>query len=182
MKKLIFTLSLAVACLFNAEAQIQKGNIIAGANLSKFYLGLDDPNAFQLDITPQFAWFVKDGLALGGQVNFGMYTQKDYGEDINYGIAAFGRYYGANAVDVVKKSRFFAEATAGISGFNPSVGDNANGFGFSFGPGYSYFITSNIGLEALLKYHGLVDFDNDPYSNQLTLGIGFSIYLPGKSR
>lgn len=182
MKKLTLTLILGIIVLFGANAQIQKGNVMMGANLSNISFGLDKPNVFSLKINPKAAWFVQDGLALGGDVSFGLATAKGAGTDISYGVGALGRYYGATGADeVIKNSRFFGEATVGISGVNPSVGGSTNGLGFSFGPGWTYFVTPSIGLEALLKYNGVVGFGSSAYAHNLGLGVGFQIYLPGKS-
>lgn len=182
MKKLFFTVSLCVGVLFGANAQIQKGNVMMGANLSDIRFGLDKPNVFSLKINPKAAWFVQDGLAIGADLSFGLATQKNAGTDINYGIGALGRFYGGvGANEVVRHSRFFGEATVGVNGVNPAKGGSTNGLGFSFGPGWTYFITPSIGLEGLLKYNGVVGFGSSAYAHNLSLGVGFQIYLPGKS-
>lgn len=174
-------MSLCVGVLFAANAQIQKGNVMMGANLTDINFGLDKPNVFNLTINPKAAWFVQDGLALGGDVLFGLATEKGGGTAINYGIGALGRYYGATgANEVVKNSRFFGEATVGVNGINPAQGGSTNGLGFSFGPGFTYFVTPSIGLEGLLKYNGVVGFGSSAYAHKLTLGVGFQIYLPGQ--
>lgn len=182
MKNLTLTLLFVTCVLFGANAQIQKGNVMMGADISDITFGLDKPNVFSLSINPKAAWFVQDGLALGGDVSFGLSTAKNAGTDIRYGIGALGRYYGATgANEVVRNSRFFGEATVGVSGVNPSVGESTNGLGFSFGPGFTYFVTPSIGLEALLKYNGVVGFGSSAYAHNLSLGVGFQIYLPGRS-
>lgn len=182
MKKLVFTIILGGIMAFGASAQIQKGNVMMGANLSDIKLGLDKPNVFNFNISPKAAWFVQDGLALGAAVDLGVATQKGQGTDFNYGVSALGRYYGqTGANELVKSSRFFGEATIGLQGTNPAGGGNTNGLGFSFGPGFTYFVTPSIGLEALLKYNGNVGFGSSVYAHNLGLGLGFQIYLPGKS-
>lgn len=182
MKKLTLTFVLGIAVMFGTNAQIQKGHVMMGTNISKINFGLDKPNVFELEINPKAAWFVQDGLAIGGDVLFGLRTQKGGGTDINYGIGALGRYYGATgANEVVNNSRFFGEATVGINGVNPAQGGSTNGLGFSFGPGFTYFVTPSIGLEGLLKYNGVVGFGSSAYAHRLSLGVGFQIYLPGKS-
>lgn len=182
MKKLFFTIILGTTISIGANAQIQKGNVMMGANLSNISLGLDKPNQFNFKISPKAAWFVQDGLAIGGEVDLGVATQKGQGTDFDYGVSALGRYYGATgANEVVKNSRFFGEATIGIQGTNPAGGGSTNGLGFSFGPGWTYFVTSSIGLEALLKYNGVVGFGTSAYAHNLGVGVGFQIYLPGKS-
>jgi len=181
MKKLLFTMMLSSLALWT-NAQIQRGNVLIGANITNLNFGLDDPNPFRLDINPKAAWFVQDGIAFGGDVTFGLATEKGAGSDINYGIGLLARYYGTRDVEkVLNNSRLFSEVTAGFSGVNPAKGGSTNGFGFSFGPGFSYFITRTIGLEALLKYNGVAGFGSSPYSHNLNLGVGFQIYLPGRS-
>ncbi|MFA4868752.1 MAG: hypothetical protein WC623_11160 [Pedobacter sp.] len=182
MKKLIFTIVLGSVMAFGANAQIQKGNVMIGANLSDIKFGLDKPNVFTFNVSPKAAWFVQDGLAIGGEVNLGIATQKGSGTDFNYGVSALGRYYGeTGANEIVKSSRFFGEATVGVQGYNPSGGGSTNGLGFSFGPGFTYFVTQTIGLEALLKYNGVVGFGTSAYAHNIGIGVGFQIYLPGKS-
>ncbi len=182
MKKIIFTILVAVVSLTTANAQIQKGNVLIGANISNISFGLDKPNYFSFNLNPKAAWFIEDGIALGTDLSFGLATSKGQGSDISYGIGALGRFYsGESSGDVVRNSMFFGEATVGISGVNPAAGGSTNGLGFSFGPGFTYFVTNNIGLEALLKYNGVVGFGSSAYAHNLSLGFGFQIYLPGKS-
>ena len=181
MKRLLFTIMLSGLALWT-NAQIQRGNVLIGANITNLNFGLDDPNPFRLDINPKAAWFVQDGIAFGGDFTFGLSTSKGAGTDVNYGIGLLARYYGTRDVEkVINNSRLFSEITVGVSGTNPSEGKSTNGLGFSFGPGFSYFITRTIGLEALLKYNGVVGFGSSPYSHNLNLGVGFQIYLPGRS-
>ncbi|MXV50922.1 hypothetical protein GS399_08040 [Pedobacter sp. HMF7647] len=181
MKKLLFTLIIAAAAINGAQAQLQQGNVMVGADLSNIKFDLDAPNTFNFNISPKAAWFIQNGTALGGEVDFGLATSKGAGTFITYGVSALGRKYVGNGADVlIKNSRIFGEATVGIQGTNNSEsGENTNGLGFSFGPGYTYFITPTIGLEALLKYNGIVGFGSSAYAHNLNFGLGFQIYLPG---
>lgn len=183
MRKVL--LSAFVASLFGfgiANAQIQKGNVMVGGNLANLDVNLDGSGQFGVDVTPKAAWFIQDNVALGGYVNFGLQTAKNTATTTNYGVGALGRYYTGKDMEVVKHGRFFGEATVGVGGIN--VGDGGaktNGFDFSFGPGFAYFVTPNIGLETLLKYRGTTGFGNDGYTSNLGLSFGFQIYLPGQS-
>lgn len=163
------------------NAQIQQGNVMVGGSLSNISLGLDDSKVFSLDLTPKAAWFIRDNIALGGYANLGIQTAKNTSTTVNYGLGALGRYYSGADMEVVKHGRFFGEGTLGLGGINVSNGGgHTNGVDFSFGPGFAYFITPNIGLETLLKYNGVGGFGNAGYQSTLGLSFGFQIYLPGK--
>ena len=178
--------AMLAACLLlflqqKATAQIQQGNVLIGGNISNIGLDLGSGKNFSLGITPKAAWFVRDNLAVGGYLNFGLNTAKGAGTGIDYGVGALSRYYfGRETVNLLRHARFFIEGNAGVEGYNPAVGDNTNGFGFGAGPGVAYFITPNIGLETLVKYNGIVGFGSAPTSNNLNIGFGFQIYLPSK--
>mgnify|MGYP003575070542 CR=1 FL=1 len=161
-----------------AHAQIQRGNILVGADIANFDFSLDEGGNFSFIIDPKAAWFIQDNTAIGAYLRFGLSTAKDAGTSINYGVGALGRYYAGSAANVVQSSRFFGEGTVGIEGDNPATGDNTNGLGIGFGPGWSYFVTPNIALEALFKYNLIIGFGSAVTSNNLNLSVGFQIFLP----
>lgn len=173
--------ALLTGCLFmcgSIKAQIQQGNVMVGGNISNMNLNLDNGGGFNMTLSPKAAWFIRDNLALGAYVDFGLAAAKGISPSTSYGVGALGRYYiNDPTINVLRKTRFFGEATVGIEGLNPSSGDNTNGLGMSVGPGIAYFVTPNIGLEGLIKYRGIVGFGSSPASNNLVFGIGFQIYL-----
>lgn len=180
MKTRFFSLLIVCTIGFGTlQAQIQKGNVMVGGNISNMTLGLDDGGAFSMTLSPKAGWFIKNNLALGAYVDFGLMAAKHVKPSVNYGVGALGRYYlnDPNINNVLRKTRFFGEATVGIEGYNPSGGDNTNGLGISAGPGIAYFITPNIGLEGLVKYKGIVGFGSSPAASNLVFGLGFQIYL-----
>jgi hypothetical protein len=182
MKKFtLLSFLILMTLIFSAKAQIQKGNVLVGGNFANLNLGLNSPNVFSFDITPKAAWFVQDNIALGGYVNLGLQTAKGSSTTTNYGVGALGRYYTGSDVEVLRHGRIFGEATAGIGGVNVSDGGgNTNGFNFSVGPGFAYFVTPSIGLETLLKYNGLTGFGNQSFQSSLQLSFGFQVYLSGR--
>ena len=166
---------------FAASAQIQKGNVLVGGDFGRLDLGLNSGSNFSVLIDPKAAWFIKDNIAVGAYLNFGLNTAKDAGTSVNYGVGALARYYINDAnLNVLKHTRFFLEGNVGIEGNNPAVGSTTNGLGLGFGPGIAYFVTPNVSLEALLKFQGIVGFGSSVTSNDLVLGVGFQIYLPRK--
>ncbi|GAA4746271.1 hypothetical protein [Flavisolibacter ginsenosidimutans] len=181
MKKIfLFALSVSAAGTIPSNAQLQKGSVLIGGDLAGFDLGLNEGSTFTMNLTPKAAWFVRDNLALGGYVDFGLATAKGAGTNVSYGVGGLGRYYFPTAdVNVAKSTRFFTEANIGIQGVNTPGGNSTNGLGLGFGPGLAYFVTNNIALETLLKYNGILGFGSNATSSRLSLNLGFQIYLPG---
>ncbi|HUC81003.1 MAG TPA: hypothetical protein VMR70_08810 [Flavisolibacter sp.] len=181
MKKvLLFALFVSAVGAIQSQAQLQKGSVLIGGDLAGFDLGLNEGSTFNMSLTPKVAWFVRDNLALGGYVDFGLATAKEAGTNVSYGVGGLGRYYFPTAdVNVARSTRFLMEANVGIQGVNTPGGNNTNGLGLGFGPGLAYFVTNNIALESLLKYNGILGFGSNATSSRLSLNLGFQIYLPG---
>ncbi len=183
MKKFTLITLLAVITIgYSASAQIQQGNVLMGGDIANLNIGLNASKPFSVQLTPKAAWFVQDNVALGGYVNLGLATAKSSPTTFTYGVGGLARYYTGSDAPILKHSRLFGEATIGIGGVDVSNGGgNTNGLDFSFGPGYAYFITPNLGLETLLKFNGVAGFGSQTFQSNLNLSFGFQIYLPGKS-
>jgi len=179
MKKFYFLFVITVLFFaLTAQAQIQRGNLLVGADIANFSLNLNSEGNFNMRIDPKLAFFIRDNLAVGPYITFGLSTAKQAGSDIAYGVGAFGRYYiNDSAVNILRHGHFFFEGNVGIEGYNPATGDNTNGLGIGGGPGYAYFITENVGLETLLKYNGIIGFGSSVTSSNLNLSFGLQIYL-----
>ena len=187
MKKIatVLVISLAMVGAHTATAQIQKGNLMVGAGLANFDLGLQKGASVGVDLHPRIGYFLADNVAIGALVNFGFNYAKSRGTNINYGINAFSRYYFAKKeVDLIKHAYLFVEGNVGLDGKNTIVTDKpnsaTNGLGLGIGPGVAYFLTPNIGLEALAKYNGIVGFGTTSTAHALNVEIGFQIYLTGR--
>lgn len=187
MKKVILSAIIAGATFAGttANAQIQKGNLMVGANLANLDLGLQKGASINFNLRPRLGYFIQDNVALGGLVNLGVDYAKNRGTSVSYSIGAFGRYYlGGKDYEILKHTRFFGEANVGIGGANTKVaGSDAittNGFDFGVGPGIAYFLTPNVGLEALAKYNLTAGFGSAATVNRLSFEFGFQIYLPTK--
>lgn len=181
MKKLILFAALLLGGANIANAQISEGNVLMGGNLANLNLTFDSQTTFQL--TPTAAWFIKDGLAVGGYGKFGLtHVNGQDGNAYTYGIGPMARYFvSAEKIPAFRQTKFFVEANTGFEGTDNRVNrETTNGLGFGFGPGISYFITPTVGIEALLKYNGIVGFGSSTYTQGLSFGIGFQVYLPSK--
>ncbi len=170
-----------------ANAQLQKGNLMIGASLADIQLNLQSGNTkFGFELSPKLGYFVDDNIAVGGMIKIGLESSKGY-LDFEYGIGAFGRYYVSDPRTILlKHARFFAEASIGVNGYNTrsesvsgvTISTSTNGLGLGVGPGVAYFLTPNIGLEAMLKYDLAVGFGNSTTNNKFSVNVGFQIYLP----
>lgn len=186
MKKKLLALAIVLltgTCAVNA--QLERGNVLIGADLANFDFGLSGNKPVNIQLTPKAAWFLGDNLALGAYVHFGLQKPVKGGPtNTSYGFGPLARYYvykvNDRSVVLLNHTRFFVEANAGFEGTNVSKGGGStNGLGLGIGPGLAYFVTPNIGLEALLKYNGIVGFGSTPTSSALNLNLGFQIYLSG---
>jgi hypothetical protein len=169
------------------KAQVQRGNLLVGADIANLNLSLNKGGEFNMRIDPKLAFFIRDNIAVGPYLDLELGTSKGEGTSIRYGIGLLGRYYiNDSTINLLKHGRFFLEANAGIQGYNPSNSsglDNTNGLGLGAGPGYAYFITDNVALETLLKYNGIIGFGSSTTSSNLNLSFGFQIYLgSGRAR
>lgn len=179
MKKIIGLLLITSALIANkSNAQIEKGSYMVGGDIANLNFDLGSTGRFSVNIDPKVAWFIKDNTAVGAYVNFGLQTSKGGTTATSYGVGALGRYYiNDPKTNVLKHGRLFFEGNVGIQGQSITNGGSTTGLGFGAGPGYAYFITPEIGLETLLKYNGIAGFGSTTYSNNVSLNVGFQIYL-----
>jgi hypothetical protein len=184
MKKLILSGILTAAGLATTmNAQIQQGNWMVGSSLLSSKFGLNTDAGYSIAIQPKGAYFIKDNVAVGGYATLGTEkVTKDSGTKFTYAVGGLGRYYlspGEKGVDnLLNHGRWFLEGNVGIGGQSTKGGTSTTGLDFGVGPGYSYFITPNIGLEGLVKYAGVTGFGNEGLTSNITFNVGFSIYLP----
>ena len=182
MKKLLITGAVALMGI-TANAQLQQGNYMVGGELAAANFGLNEGAGYNFQITPQAAYFVQDNWAVGPYVRLGFSGAKNSPTNFGYGVGALSRYYfspGEQGIDsLLKHGRFFVEGNAGIGGTTISDGGaSANGLDLGIGPGYTYFITSNIGLDASVKLNGNLGFGNRGTTSALDFRLGLNIFLP----
>ena len=184
MRNTILILSILIISAA-VNAQTQRGNIMVGADITHLNLNFQSGNTvFSMTINPKAGWFLRNNKVLGAEVLVDLTTQSG-ATTVRYGVGAFGRnYFGAASSDLVRRSKWFLEANVGISGTNTSGSDvehtSTNGLGLGIGPGLSYFITSNVALEALVKYNLTIGFGNSTTDNAIAANLGFQIFLPGR--
>ncbi|GEN75950.1 porin family protein [Chryseobacterium hagamense] len=184
MKKLILSGILAVAGLTTtANAQIQRGNWMVGSSLLTSNFGLNTGGGYNIAIQPKAAYFIEDNVAVGGYVNLGVSKVTNGSPTrFDYAVGGLGRYYlspGEKGVDnLLNHGRWFFEGNLGVGGSSVENGISTSGLDFGVGPGYSYFITPNIGVEGLVKYQGQAGFGSEGLNSNITFNVGFSIFIP----
>ena len=183
MNKFIIVLTFAATALIcKVNAQIQQGDYMIGGNMVAANLGLNKGTGYNLAITPQIAYFVKDNWSVGGYTNLGFNGAKGLPTTFKYALGAMSRYYlSANEKGIdnlLKQGRFFMEGNIGIGGSTISQGGaSANGLDLGIGPGYTYFITKDIGLDAIVKYSGNLGFGNQGTISNIGFRLGLNIFF-----
>ncbi len=184
MKKLILSGILTVAGLATtANAQIQRGNWMVGSSILSSNFGLNTGGGYNIALQPKAAYFIEDNVAVGGYVNLG-FSKVTNGSPtrFDYAVGGLGRYYlspGEKGVDnLLNHGRWFFEGNLGVGGASVENGISTSGLDFGVGPGYSYFITPNIGVEGLVKYQGQAGFGSEGLNSNITFNVGFSIFIP----
>lgn len=184
MKKLILSGILAVAGLATTmNAQIQRGNWMVGSSILSSNFGLNTGGGYNISLQPKAAYFIEDNVAVGGYATLG-FSKVTNGSPtrFDYAVGGLGRYYlspGEKGVDnLLNHGRWFFEGNLGVGGSSVENGISTSGLDFGVGPGYSYFITPNIGVEGLVKYQGQAGFGSEGLNSNITFNVGFSIFIP----
>ena len=161
----------------------------------------------ELYLNPNVGIFIIDNLAVGAKLNMSAY-QSRLKDGLNLGggrrddyksrgtsltLGPWARYY----FPVGTKSAFFGEVNTGF-GFRSNRYNTVDGSGrvvtitnptsalfqLGLGPGYTYFITENVGLEGLLQFrldrssHKPDNDDREITTNSgLFFNVGLQIYL-----
>src|SRR5690606_21565761 len=158
MKKLLLTLSAAVAVTFAANAQTEKGKIILGGSVSYDYSKVKDADAeaHALGILPSVGFFVSDNFAIGTGIGYA-YEENTATTDIFEGnklsafsVAPFARLYKGDG-----DFKFFGQLSVPMAWGTAKADDadlgNTASYGVQLAPGFAYFPTSRIGIELSVR-------------------------------
>jgi hypothetical protein len=171
MKKVLSITLLALFCL-EANAQLQKGNIMIGGSLSfsnnsseqDFATGFSSSEATSFRLSPKAGYLLSDraviGLGLGLITSMNEYTSNSSSQETRskgLDISPFYRQY----FSLSDKVAFFAHGTATL-GFSKSKSKSQNGtdvdetegngtsYAIGIAPGVNYFLNEKWALEASL--------------------------------
>lgn len=194
MTKRLMFVSAALFIFIAAEAQIERGRILAGGSLGfnfSNYRDIEDgvteseSKSTDLWLMPRGGIFITDAILVGAGIglSFGSTKYDEYKSTYSsISFVPFVRYY--------LPQKFFAqiEVGPGITTDNwvfdgeEDDKDSYTFFRWSVGAGYSYFLNDNVAIEPIISYTSTnyTDRNNtvqkDKYGD-LAFQLGFSIYL-----
>lgn len=185
----LLALGFTVCTATSALGQTTKGTRVLG--LSAGNIGYQKNNGYRqisAQIAPSIGTFVADNVALGialpisySSVKYPDFNTRTSQRALGLGLLPWVRYYLPSS----SKHRVFGELSVG--GVLDSYRTESNGYTYksndvsllaSLGVGYSYFITPNVGLEALAKYATNSGNSTAFGKGYLDINLGFRVYLP----
>ncbi|GAB2788451.1 hypothetical protein HNQ93_003072 [Hymenobacter luteus] len=178
-----------IVCTANtALSQTTKGTRVLGLSAGNItYQKNGGYRQISGQLSPSIGTFVANNVALGIAVPVGYSSVKSpYGprniqRNLELGLLPWLRYY----LPSTSPHRLFGELSAG--GVLNSYRTKADSYTYknssvsllaSLGVGYSYFITPNVGLEALAKYATNSGNSTAFGKGYFDINLGFRVYLP----
>jgi hypothetical protein len=178
MKKRILPITLiSLITFFNAHAQINKGSIFLGGQISYYNQGASSPQATnqttknnQFNISPAIGKAIKDNVVVGFDLSYASAENKTtnypYDQKTNtYGAGIFMRRY----VPLGKGFYVFGQGRVGgsyntgnIKQGDPVIADDIKGFSATFGfyPGISYQLSKRVHLETGFNNLFYIEYDH----------------------
>lgn len=192
MKKILFSLGALFAFGF-ANAQdntstegFKKGDTFISGTVSYDSQKTGNSKETEFNLTPSVGYFVSENIALG--VSLG-YTTNDnntngtgYNQQTNtFSAGVFGRYY----FNPANKFNIFAQLDLGYTTAKFESGSDfgpydfkVNGFGAGITPGFNYWVSSHLALEASFGILGYAtakpDYDGAESTNIFSAGLDLS--------
>lgn len=193
MKKLFFTTAILFLAIATGFSQFNSGSKMVGASSSLDFSftsekdegATDATKTTEFDLTPRFAYFLQNRIALGGDLTLNYQSQK-FGSSESvpttvWSIGPFARYYHKTVSWFVP----FAEIKAGygMSSTKDFTGTKTkhNIFYAGAGVGAAIFLADNFALEALLAYNYQNSKNPEGGGSHSTNGVmlqfGFSFFF-----
>ena len=174
--KRILTIGIFSLFAFTASAQIGRGQILLGGNVSYSSKTTEVPTGDDFTVntfsfSPGIGYFFVNKLALGGRYT-GSINKVNGGTNERHVISPFLRYYLLNRYS---KTNFFVDGSYSTGTYKSgTVKRSIQGYGVSGGP--VVFVGSNVGLEFTVSY--LADKMEGGYWNKtIQGGVGLQIHL-----
>jgi hypothetical protein len=173
--KYLLIIIVFIASYTDANSQTEEGSRMVGGSLDLDLAFDDDDDAFEFLFTPRYGIFVKNGLAVGGEIGIRYEKTGDDNTETDIAFGPFARWYILGGETL----KMLLQAEAGyLYSRNKIGGSSATEHGFQFfgGPGMSYFISDNVSLDVILGYNYRT-FGDDAVSSNLKLLAGFQIFF-----
>lgn len=189
MKKTLLVLAAMFSAVF-VQAQTEQGSMIVGGDISLDFQtnkvesggnSVDVGKTNTIEFSPQFGYFISDGLAVGAEVLYQSITFKPDGggNDTKASVVALGpfvKYYLDNGV--------FAQANFGFGSSKTDFGSGEVKSSITLwriGAGYAAFLNDHVAVEPMLSYGSIQqknkDTDVKDIDNGFMISVGFTIFL-----
>src|SRR5688572_3402897 len=168
MKRGLLILLVTVSCTL--QAQIQKGNFLAGGTLSfrSTDYTADNSKTTAWNFTPGGGYFIIDKLSLGARITFA-YNSNDGDSYTDLLGGPFARYY---FLPMEKKTNVFLEADylLGSEKYQDMEAVGKSQTGVSAGP--AFFVNPYIAIETIISWRSLKYKEAEGRYNTFGIGIG----------
>jgi hypothetical protein len=173
MKNLLFTLFLASVFIQPLDAQVAKGNLLAGGSLSFSSEKNSESKITTFQFSPAIGYFFADKFAGGLRSSFSSMKMEGIDAVTDLVLGPFVRYY-----LLPKENKVNLLADADFLFGSAKLGDNTlsqNAFSVSAGP--VVFLNKHTGMEFKLGYSSSKLEDFTDRTNAFNILIGFQIHL-----
>lgn len=156
-----------------------KGDLFFSGSIGYNSTKTGDVKTSEMTFAPIVGYFITENIAIGGQLSFGRGTSEDEldneSKTTTFGINAIGRYY------LTPANRFsvYGQANIGFSSqkMDPDGGEDikSSGWNIGVGPGFSYFLSDRIAMEAGIGLLGYSSQKPDEGDNTNTFEFGLDM-------
>jgi outer membrane protein W len=182
MKKLFLVAALFATTSSFAQEGFKKGDCFISGSVgfsTQEDKNTDDKNT-EFSVAPRFGYFVSNNIAVGVGIGFASSKDEDPTgvtfEQTAFMAGAFGRYYFKPA----NKFSMFGHlgvdyVTTKIKHLDPDL--TVNGFSAALSPGFNYWISNNLSLEATIGSLGFSSAKPDVDGAKATTSFEFAVDL-----
>lgn len=176
MKHVLLMLFVTTSCTL--QAQIEKGNFLAGGTLSfrstNYSTGNSKTSAW--NFTPGGGYFIIDKMALGARITYS-YNSNDGDSYSDLLGGPFARYY---FLSNEKKTNVFLEADyqLGTEKYQDMDAVGKSQIGLAAGP--AFFVNPFIAIETIISWRSLKYKEAEGRYNTFGIGIGFQLHFQCK--
>jgi len=185
---MLLIFGIAVSSAFPAESPVDKGSVMVGgggvfSSLSGKLYEDNGKGASLVLLYPSLSFFPARGLAVGGQLLLGSFSQGKHSANVSGIGPRLAYYFGAGKGDRHGKGRTYPYFTASVLLGQVSandVVDKVTGTLVTFGGGINYMVANSIGLSAEVNYRSDAlkdEHDRSESGHSINVMVGFLLFL-----